>query len=195
MTTGEEPMHTPQTDQAHTARQSQTEGELLDQLTTTEELYPWNPARADDYFVAVEAAVEEFDLPAEEWESRAENFFKQLDGCWAPRGVEQALQRRFAQTIPAAWLQEIANQAQKLATSSLSPVEQLVACVRPLLKDWTLEDLNLFARPLVYAMRSDRAAIPSSADWQSLTPVEQARYTLQVAQYALESAQDRGNDA
>ncbi|TVQ57395.1 MAG: hypothetical protein EA366_08685 [Spirulina sp. DLM2.Bin59] len=188
-------MHTPQTDQAHTARQSQTEGELLDQLTTTEELYPWNPARADDYFVAVEAAVEEFDLPAEEWESRAENFFKQLDGCWAPRGVEQALQRRFAQTIPAAWLQEIANQAQKLATSSLSPVEQLVACVRPLLKDWTLEDLNLFARPLVYAMRSDMAAIPSSADWQSLTPVEQARYTLQVAQYALESAQDRGNDA
>lgn len=188
-------MHTPQSNHAHTPRPDHIKGELLDQLLTTEDRYPWNPATAEDYFVAVEAAVEGFDWPAEEWESRAEQLFNRLEACWAPEGVAQALQRRFAQTIPAAWLQEIASQAQKLATSSLSPLEQLVECVSPLLTDWSMEDLNLFARPLAYAMRSGTPATPSPGDWQSLTPVEQARYTLQVAQYALEAAQTQGNDA
>jgi len=189
MTTGEEPMHTPQPDHAHTARQAQTEGELLDQLLTTEDRYPWNPAMADDYFVAVEAEVEGFDWPAGEWESRAAQFFNQLEACWAPEGVEQALRRQFAATIPAAWLQAIASQAQKLAASGLSPLEQLVECVSPLLTDWSLEDLNLFARPLAYAMRSGTPATPNPVDWEALTPVEQARYTLQVAQYALAAAE------
>lgn len=188
-------MHTPQTDHAQTARQAQTEGELLDQLLTTEDRYPWNPATAEAYFVAVEAQVEGFDGPATEWENRAEQFFNQLEACWIPQGVEQALERQFAQTLPAAWLKEIARQAQQLATSSLSPLEQLVECVSPLLTEWSLEDLNLFARPLAYAMRSGTPTTPSPADWQSLTPVEQARYTLQVAQYALEAAQENENKA
>lgn len=191
-------MNTPDIDQA-TRQNLHTDAvtDLLAELFTTETAYPygWPLATPEQYGNAIEAQVPGFtEIPAAEWDSRAQAFFDQVASCWPQTMASPLLERlqsRFAEHIPMDWLTAIATQAQHLATAGCSPIEQLVDCVKPLLTDWSVDDLQVFARPLATAMRSGAPeAELSDQAWDSLSPVEQARSLLQVAKYALDEAKN-----
>lgn len=174
--------------------------DLLADLFTAETAYPygWPLTTAEQYGNEIETQVPGFaEIPAVEWDSRAQAFFAQVESCWPQTPASsliESLQARFAEKIPTDWLTAIATQAQTLATAGLSPIEQLVECVKPLLTDWSVDDLQVFARPLAYAMRSGapEVELPAQA-WETLSPVEQARSLLKVAKCALDEAQNEQN--
>jgi hypothetical protein len=165
--------------------------ELLELILQEEVIYPWNPAEpeAEAYFAGLEqefVPLEESDLEA--ITPQAEHFFSQLGNCWSSwetTMVRKSLFKRFGECVPHDWLEAIATQAREIFSTALSPADQLVQCVKPLLSDWAEEDLYVFARPVALAMRSSFQPTPEITNWEQLSPIEQARYTMNIAQYAL----------
>ncbi|NEO82789.1 MAG: hypothetical protein F6J87_00790 [Spirulina sp. SIO3F2] len=179
------------------SRYDSASAELLEQLLTSESVYPAPQTVADEAWTEIETA-----LPATVWsdaevQTGSDRLFETLNNCWPAQSETNSsslvsqLQDQFGTTVPADWLQTISDRATQLAQSTTSPLEQLLDCVGPLLSDWSLDDLQVFARPVAFAMRSAPAALPKEQNWSALSPVEQARYTLQVAKYALEAAQEQ----
>lgn len=167
------------------------EGDLLAAILS-ERAYPWEPSEpaAADYFDSSATAFDLGDWSEEEIVPRAAALFAQLDRCWAsPASVPAALLEQFGDRVPRDWLAAIAEQARTVATSTLAPLDRLVACVQPLLSEWAVEDLQVFARPFAYAMRGEEAAPLAAQPWEALSPVEQARCTLAIAQCALDAVQ------
>lgn len=168
--------------------------QLLELLLTDELVYPEPQVTHELYWTEVESAFSVADWSEAELATRSEHFFATLATCWSShrsRSLQAQLQARFGQLVPTDWLETISDRAQALLEAGLSPLEELVTCVEPLLTNWTIEDLQVFARPVAYAMRSaeaPEAELPTK-DWTALSPVEQARLTMQVAQYALKAAQ------
>jgi hypothetical protein len=195
-------MNTPRIDQAtRQDRHTEAINDLLAELFNAETAYPygWPLSSAEQYGNEIEAQVSGFaEIPATEWDSRAQAFFAQVESCWpaTASSLVESLQSKFSENIPTDWLTAIAAQAQQLTTAGLSPIEQLVECVKPLLTDWSVDDLQVFARPLAYAMRSGAPAaeLPDQA-WDTLSPVEQARSLLQVAKCALDEVQAEQHQA
>ncbi|NJL02038.1 MAG: hypothetical protein HC838_03375 [Spirulinaceae cyanobacterium RM2_2_10] len=163
------------------------EGDLLTAILS-DRSYPWEPSdpAAAAYFTAQDAAFDLSDWSEAEVASRAAALFAQLDRCWsASPPLASGLQEQFA-NAPTEWLTVIAERARALATDSHSRIERLIACVEPLLSGWAVEDLQVFARPYAYAMRSgDRPSGLADKSWETLSPVEQARCALEIAQCAL----------
>jgi len=169
------------------------EEELMDTLLQDEPIYPWNPAEpeADAYFETVESEFSLADwLGSEEVTLRSQAFFGQLDRCWESvkrPTLETQLLARFGRCAPREWLATIAQQAATLLPAQLSPADRLVQCVEPLLSQWARDDLYIFARPLVYAMRDGSTQEVEGVNWDELSSVEQARYSMKIACYALET--------
>lgn len=166
--------------------------ELLELILQQEEVaYPWNPAEPDTeaYFERLEqefARLEEPNLEATPLQ--AEQFFSQLDCCWSSWEttlVRKSLLERFGECVPHDWLDAIAARARDIFSASIAPADQLVQCVRPLLSNWAEEDLYVFARPVAHAMRSTVQPEAETVAWDELSAIEQARYTLKIARYAL----------
>ena len=181
---------------------SAVQAELLETLLQPEEnVYPWNPAEpeAEAFFAELERGFALSDWQEEEEiESRSQALFARLHQCWASpdlaaeEALRTSLSERFAAAMPQAWLEAIAHKAQQLFSTNLSLADQLVLCVKPLLPDWTDDDLLVLARPLAYAMRGNseqtNAGIPStvrSAEWTELSQMEKVRLSLAVAHTAL----------
>nr|WP_290222786.1 hypothetical protein [Trichocoleus desertorum] len=167
--------------------------ELLDAVLSTDTPYPWDitdPASA----TYIEKLEQEFSLDSwldEEIAQRSHDFFARLDGIWA----QTALSQRFAAWAPQSVLNAIVQQAQKVVASNLSLADQLIQCVQDSLPDWNVDDLQVLARPLAYAMRgveTETTQVVESTlqsvrplSWEELSELEQARLSLAIARCAL----------
>jgi hypothetical protein len=152
-------------------------------------VYPWNPTTdaSNQFFNAVDNGDLLNSFTASELDEKATNFFSGLDQLW-DQSLQTTLARKFA-TVPAAMLAQIAAQATQISQTSIDLLNQLTTCVQSVLPEWALEDLQVLARPMAYAMRGDSAE-PTTKDWAELSATEQAKLTLAIAHYALKQLQD-----
>jgi hypothetical protein len=164
-------------------------GELLTLLLEEESAYPWNitDPEAEAYLTELEASFSLVDcLDDDELSFNADSLFSCLNECWddlEQSQVSPSLFAKFGDYMPAHLLEKIVQQAQEAISFDLSPLQQLIECVKPLLSNWAEEDLQIFARPLVYAMRGSNGT--KQVPWSELSDVEQVRLTMKVAQEAL----------
>ncbi|HAX88906.1 MAG TPA: hypothetical protein DCY91_22245 [Cyanobacteria bacterium UBA11370] len=174
---------------------TQVQGELLEALwQTDEDCYPWNPAEpeAEAYLAELEAGLcLDHCLEDEEIASNSQVLFNRLHQCWtslvssATDTLKVSLSERFTR-VPQAWLEAIASQAQTVFQTNSSFAEQLVLCVKPLLPNWSEDDLLTFARPWAYAMRGNSEVVGvRPVEWAELSQMEQIRLSLAVAHSAL----------
>ncbi|MGB0561686.1 MAG: hypothetical protein ACPGVO_07755 [Spirulinaceae cyanobacterium] len=167
--------------------------QLLEQLLTVEPVYPSPQRLTDEAWAQIETALPTTAWSETELQAGCDRLFASFNQCWSADSnpLVAQLQAQFGAAIPLTWLQTIGDRAQQLAQSASSPLEQLVDCVQPLLSDWSVDDLQVFARPMALAMRSAQTTPEITVqDWSTLSAVERARYTLQVARYALQATQD-----
>jgi hypothetical protein len=167
--------------------------DLLDAVLSNDTPYPWDitdPAAAS----YIEKLDQEFSLDSwldEEVAQRSQDFFARLDGVW----TQTTLSQRFAAWAPQSVLNAIVQQAQKVVASNLSLADQLIQCVQESLPTWNIDDLQVLARPLAYAMRgveTETAQVVESTlqavrplSWEELSELEQARLSLAIARCAL----------
>lgn len=103
----------------------------------------------------------------------------------------QDLWTKFGVNVPEETLRAIVRQAQVALKQSQAGVDAAIMCVQALLPQWSIEDLQVFNRPLVYAMRSsqDRGNMLLSAlqnqDWDHISDFDKARLYLAIAQYVI----------
>jgi len=128
-------------------------------------------------------------------EAGYEAFSQILETMWTDAPLSACLQK-FATRAPQRILSAIAHQAEAVVGSKISLSEQLVQCVQDLLPEWGVEDLNVLARPLAYAMRDTQSDMLATTlqtvpdqDWETLSQLERARLTLAIARYAIDQAQ------
>jgi hypothetical protein len=144
--------------------------------------YPWNPADSDAFFNQLPQLTDNLD--GSDLQIRAADFFTTLDQLW-DRSLQTLLVRKFA-TVPQSILASIAQQAGSLAKTAASQADQLIQCVQQSLPQWDLDDLQVMARPMAYAMRGqDPKGEAIAKDWASLSEVDRAKLLLEIAQYAI----------
>lgn len=182
---------------------SQVQMELLQALCMDDQrIYPWNPMslESEAYFAQMEASGLNFqDWSESEVSTRSQQLFAHLDRLWesvslVPVGVREALARQFANRVPVAVLEAIANKAQQVLSTPSSLADRLVECAQAAISELTVEDLQVLARPFAYAMRGSETDSVVEAtlskvrpvDWIELSELEQARMSLAIAHYALE---------
>lgn len=163
--------------------QVQAELDLLDAILLGDDCsYPWNPVdrEANARFNRLEESLDLEDL---EIGDRCSAFFQRLDACW----LETQLHQKFGARVPREILEAIACQATELAAANLSVADRLVRCVQGLLPNWSIDDLQVLARPFAYAMRGDRADLVSNSErsWADLSSIERARLSLAIARFTL----------
>lgn len=190
----------------------QIQEELLELLLQPEEeFYPWDPTHpeAEAYFAELEGGFSIEEIQDDQEIAQASvAFFERLNQCWElplestiESNIESSIESNIdslktalangcASCMPTEWLEAIASRAQEVVQKNLSLAEQLVLCVKPLLQNWTEDDLLVLARPWAYAMRSGSDSMNVSASvksqqWQSLSSIQQVRLTLEVAHSAL----------
>ena len=164
--------------------------------------YPLHPADSQDWLAELSSSSSNLLL---DWFSEAElderstAFFGGMDQLWAPDLVA-VLSRKFV-TVPQERLSAIALRASQLAKTSVEQAsdlagdlaDQLIACTQSILPQWAEDDLRVFARPLVYAMRGDLSKTDvQGKDWASMSEIEQAKLTLTIAKYAMAQAKSDG---
>lgn len=172
--------------------------EFIENLLEEENNYPWNPLQSqlETYLTQIEQEFSLTDcLDSEEVDSLATNLFANLDRCWSNANsstFRQSLSEKFAKFVPSNWLETIAKEAEKVVASNLTSIQQLVQCVKPLLDNWAEEDLQVFARPLAYAMRSSDGEVVESAmqlmeqnKWDEFSDMQKIRISMAIAHYAL----------
>lgn len=165
--------------------------ELLEALLQEEPLYPWNPAalETEEYLTELEQSFTLLDSSdLEEITCGAETLFSHLHQCWASSssetsGLKGFLANKFGELVPSSWLEAIAEQAEQIVSANLSPLHQLIECVKPLLSEWAEEDLQIFARPLAYSMRGTNFI--KQSPWDELSEIDKIRLSMVVAQDAL----------
>ncbi len=207
-------MATDSTRPSLSAFQAQTELELLHLIMQEENIYPWNPADPGSviYFEALEQQVAAMEVTAEDLAPYADSLAAQLDQVWSsmqtPIGAPSRLLssnilQQLSARIPQQFLEGIVQRAQQAVATNLSLADQLVMCVPEMLPVWSDEDLQVFARPFAYSMRGPAEADQlegvlrsvRDAEWDSLTPVEQARLSLAIASYTLAQVEDSEGSA
>jgi hypothetical protein len=184
---------------------SQAEAELMDCLLASSTAnYPWNPAEpeAEEYYTQTDAIFSLDDWSDEEIGQKSQSFFTSIHSCWDDAPSESpavsplsALTAKFGARVPQQWLSQIAANVSSIATIDLEPVEQLVQSVQNLLSNWATDDLLVMARPYAYAMRCNPGVdnpenIVRSLDWEELSEVERAKFTILIAQYAIDLQQN-----
>lgn len=170
----------------------ESELELVQALLEFEQIpYPWNPADpgAEAYLMQLEQEFSLDDWSEAEINQRAHAFMGQIDQLWA----KQSLFQKFAARMPQHLLETIARQAQQAMAAQLSLADRLVQSVQDVLPQWNVDDLQVMARPLAYAMRGSEGNVVDSAldtirdlEWGSLSEIEQVRLSLAAARYALD---------
>jgi hypothetical protein len=172
--------------------------ELLEMILQAEDLiYPWNPTEpeAEPYWQDIDETVSLFDdLPEDELSDRAEQFFSHLHRHWQTidhETVEELLVAQFSSCLPPHWLESLLERAKSLVEQPMESLERLVACVQPLLSNWSEEDLQVFARPIALSMRGtpDVRAIA----WEERSAIEKAKLTLAIAQEMLMKLEQIGS--
>lgn len=172
--------------------------------------YPLNPADSEDWLAELSSHSLLDCLSEAELDERSTAFFGVMDQLWAPDLVA-VLARKFV-TVPQEMLSAIALRASQLAKTSVEQAsdlagglardlardlaDQLIACTQSILPQWAEDDLRVFARPLVYAMRGDSPKTDvQGKDWASMSDIEQAKLTLTIAKYAMAQAKSDDHQA
>ncbi len=148
--------------------------------------YPWDPSlpESTDFFNHLDAASPLNDLEAADIDQQASRFFDQLDQLW-DKSLDTLLARKFA-SVPQTILVAIAQQATQLLHQGDDLIDQLAQCAHSAMPQWAIEDLQVLARPMAYAMRGEnQSAALLQRDWQTLSTIEQAKLSLAIARYAI----------
>ncbi len=172
--------------------ETQAEMELLATIVQTDVAYPWNPAQleSESYLMALE---QEFALSDSFSDAdialKSQVLFSQLEQVWLTTTLQKSLREKFA-GFPQDLLASIAQSVQNATVKYQLLADQMVECVVDILPQWAEEDLQVFARPLAYAMRDVDAeggelGMVFSRPWEELSEMEQARVSLTVARYAI----------
>ncbi len=167
--------------------------DLLDKFWLDGENYPWSVETSEDYYESLDppSGVKEY-LKSPTAKQKSEDFFTQIKQLYPPNRLEkvnQTLLKQFGESVPANWLEAIAQQAQNNFQDGSSRLEKLLNCVQPLFSHRFREDLQVFARPIAYAMRGSQT--PPQKNWTELSESEQIRLTLTIAKVALETYQQQ----
>lgn len=184
--------------------QAQAELEMLQLILEEPPSYPYNPAEPETeaYFAALEQEVLAIGWSVDDLSAQGQVLSNHIDQLWSafaapavalpPDSLSADLLQRFAVRAPHDLINRISQQAQQLVSQNLSLAEQLVQCVQGCLPQWGAEDLQVFARPLAFTMRSSETEVLESTinsvrsvEWAQLSDVEQARLSLAIARYAL----------
>lgn len=177
----------------------------MEELETEEAIsYPFNPSdpETESYFEMLEQEVLETGWSMDDLTEQGQILSDRVEQLWSafPTSIEDLptealssiLSQRFAARVPQQLLQNIAQRAQQVVSQNLSLADQLVQCVQDCLPNWGEDDLQVFARPLAFAMRSPETEVLESAlqsirsaSWTDLSEIEQARLSLVIARYAI----------
>jgi hypothetical protein len=172
--------------------ETQAEMELLTTIVQTDVAYPWNPAQleSESYLMALE---QEFALSDSFSDTditlKSQVLFSQLEQVWLTTNLQKSLREKFA-SFPQDLVASIAQSVQNATVKYQLLADQMVDCVVDILPQWAEEDLQVFARPLAYAMRDVDAeggelGMVLRKPWAELSEMEQARMSLTVARYAI----------
>ncbi|WP_144052162.1 hypothetical protein [Gloeocapsa sp. PCC 73106] len=173
--------------------QQELYGDLWQKLVTETETYPWNPETADSYYEQIETESPLTDyLCSEMSNQRSQDFFSQIEKLYAPNildRVTQVLVTQFGNLVPMSWLEAIAQRLPDIPIQTALSLDELINCVKPLLCNWCVEDLELFARPIVFDLRCRNLNPPPlpTKNWPELSEIEKARLTVIIAEIALEN--------
>jgi hypothetical protein len=171
--------------------------ELLQTILDPEQSSPWISAEAEpDYEERILAAGTVLEVSEVEAAQGWEALSAQLDTLWSVSEEDSLLVRlrqKFADRLPADMLAMIAAKAQQMVRSSEPMVKQMIGCVREGLDTAAEADLQVIARPMALAMRGSstdefiEATVKSvrRSDWETLSPIEQAKLSLAAARYAI----------
>ncbi|WP_009631726.1 hypothetical protein [Synechocystis sp. PCC 7509] len=173
-------------------------------IESGDEIYPWDTTTlaAEAYFSEAEQQLAISNELEQELIAKAPNFLSQLDGLWLANTPKQDLQTKlsaqFAAHVPQKWLEAISRQASQVINNQKSLGAQLVQCVKELVPNCLEEDLLVLARPYAYAMRSNpsNGTMPleiTPEQWANLSEIQQAKFSLAIARYALEQLQAQEN--
>ncbi|MEO0541177.1 MAG: hypothetical protein AAFZ80_09980 [Cyanobacteria bacterium P01_A01_bin.105] len=197
----------PISSQANSAREK-TDADMLHIVLDAAQPYPWLPTdpAAQAYLDEVAAAGDALDITDGEAIEGWQALSTQLESMWttpsqvpaSPTSAElqDRLREKFAQRLPASLVQQISAKAQQVMASGRPMAEQLIACVQDTLTAWDETDLQVMARPLAYAMRGQEEILEvtiqsvRNAEWEALSPMEQARISLAAARYAIDCLKD-----
>lgn len=166
--------------------------EILQSILSTQDPYPWLPAEASDYFSEASTAGDALALSDEEAQLGWQAFSAQLDAFWGETSVQTALAQRFARRLSQDVIDQITAKAAQVVNSGRPLAEQLITCVRDTLTGWDEVDLQVMARPLAHAMRGQEEILDVTInsvrdiEWESLSPMEQARISLAAARWAID---------
>lgn len=160
--------------------------------------YPLNPAESEDWLMEL-ASNQLLDCFSDaELDARSTDFFGMMEQLWEPDLVA-VLSRKFV-TVPREMLKAIALKVSQFATTSgeiaSELADQLIACTQDVLPQWAEDDLRVFARPMVFAMRGDAPKTEMiGKDWAMMSEIEQAKLTLAIAKYAIHHVQQEEDQA
>ncbi len=180
------------------AARSQAEVVLLQNILDTEQSAPWlAPEAAEEYTAQLETAGQMLEVSDEEaargWQKLSATLSQMWGDATSQTSLLTQLQAKFAERVPSDLLAIISEKAQQVAQSGQPMARQLITCVQDSFTTLAEADLQVIARPMAYAMRGSSAdelvdMIIQSVrqdDWQSLSPIEQARLGLAAARYAI----------
>lgn len=179
------------------------QAELLQSVLETE-AYPWlvNETAAN-YSDEAEASGQALEISDDEAVKGWEALSTQLNLTWGDAGVVGQLRQKFADRLPIEMIAQIGERAQQMVSSgeaaSQNVLEQMLACVQDVLSYVAEDDLRVIGRPMATAMRGSSAdelldvTIKSvrAAEWEALSPIEQARLGLAAARYAISQAESQ----
>lgn len=177
---------------ARPAQVSADQAELLQAVLETDG-YLWLSAEMSaEYAARAEAAGQVLEISDAEAAQGWQGLSQQLHELWDDSLILQ-LQQKFASRLSPTMIAHISDRAQQVAGSGQPMMAQMIACVRDRLIQVAESDLQVMARPMALAMRGSsdeefvEATIRSvrSADWDALSPLEQARLSLAAARYAI----------
>lgn len=187
---------------------SETQAELL-QSVLSEESYPWVPADvAAGYEESLAAAGQALEISDEEAAAGWQRLSGQLDQAWVGTDADvlTLLKQKFSPRLPESVLVAIGDRARQMALSTPKNAQPMVTrmidCVKETVSAIGEADLQVMARPMAFAMRSSGAeelvdATVNSvrqANWETLSPLEQARLSLAAARYAIAKVEE-GRDS
>lgn len=176
------------------------EAELLQAILDSDR-YPWLTGDTVDDEARLEATGQQLEISDDEVSQGWQRLSQQLSAIWGTDAAQSPLQQKFADRLPTAMMAHITEKAQQVArraqAAGSSRVSQMIFCVQDMLTEIGEADLQVMARPMALAMRGNsseefvEAAVQSVrvADWDELSPIEQARLSLAAARYAIAQAE------
>ena len=171
------------------------EAELL-QAVLMSDAYPWMLNEAAGYEEAVKEAGQSLAISDQEASQGWQKLSAQLNQMWGDEAQTQqsAFSQRLAGRLPAEMLARIVDKAKQVSDNGESMVNQMVVCAQEVLSGIAETDLQVMARPMAMAMRgrSNDEIVDVTvksvrvAEWDVLSPIEQAKLSLAAARYALD---------